>query len=312
LILSVTLPFFALILFGYVAAWRRWVPPEAVPAFNGFLLYFAVPAMLFRFAANTPTAELLNGRFALAWALAGMAVVVLVTFASVRFAGVRMRDAAFFGLSGGVGNLGFMGVPMMVALLGEGAAAAMILAIVVDNIVVGSTGLALAEMSGATRKGWREDIRDGIVRVVLNPFIVSMVLGAAFSAAAWRLPTFADSIVKLLADSAGPCALFAIGVSLVRPDAPLRSPRLAIPIGAKLLLHPLVAWCAMWAFGVDPFTTLVAVLAAALPSAGWVFIFATRYEADAGRVSAVILLTTALAFATFSSLVWLMGIGRTA
>jgi hypothetical protein len=47
---------------------------------------------------------------------------------------------------------------------------------------------------------------------------------------------------------------------------------------------------------------------AGLPSAGWVFIFATRYEADAGRISATILLTTALAFATFSSLAWLLGV----
>ena len=51
MILSVTLPFFALIFLGFVAARLRWVPTEAVPAFNGFLLYFAVPAMLFRFAA---------------------------------------------------------------------------------------------------------------------------------------------------------------------------------------------------------------------------------------------------------------------
>ena len=49
-----------------------------------------------------------------------------------------------------------------------------------------------------------------------------------------------SAIVKLLADAAGPCALFAIGVSLVRPDAPLKSPMLALPIAAKLLLHPLV------------------------------------------------------------------------
>ena len=49
---------------------------------------------------------------------------------------------------------------------------------------------------------------------------------------------------------------------------------------------------------------------AALPSAGWVFIFALRYEADAGRISAIILWTTALAFLTFSALVWLYGIGR--
>jgi predicted permease len=307
LILSVTLPFFALIFLGYLAAWRRWVPPEAVPAFNGFLLFFAVPAMLFRFAANTPFEEMLKGRFILAWSVAGVGVVVLVTYIAHRLMGVRLRDAAFFGMTGGIGNLGFMGVPMLVALLGEGAAAAPILGILLDNIVVGSVGLALA---GHSREGGNRAAIRGMARVFLNPFIIAMVLGGMFSAFAWSLPTPAASIVKLLADAAGPCALFAIGVSLVRPDAPLKSPMLALPIAAKLLLHPLVVWVAMWAFGVDPFTSLVAVLAAALPSAGWVFIFATRYEADAGRVSATILLTTALAFVTFSALLWLLGIGR--
>ncbi len=310
MILSVTLPFFALILFGYVAAAKRWVPTEAVPAFNGFLLFFAVPAMLFRFASNAEFSQLINLRFALAWAACGVAIVLLVAYLSRRFFDARMRDAAFYGLAGGVGNLGFMGVPMLVALLGEAAAAAVILAILVDNIVIGSVGLALAESSGATQRGWRNDVSDAAVRVFLNPFIVAMVLGAVFSAFAWELPVFANSIVKLLADAAGPCALFAIGVSLMRPDAPLKSPILALPIAAKLVLHPLLVWLAMTAFGVDPYTTLVAVVAAGLPAAGWVFIFATRYEADAGRISAAILLSTAIAFATFSSLVWLLGIGR--
>ena len=68
-ILGVTLPFFALVLFGYIAARRRWVPTDAVPAFNGFLLFFAVPAMLFRFAANTPFREIVNYRFFFAWGL---------------------------------------------------------------------------------------------------------------------------------------------------------------------------------------------------------------------------------------------------
>ena len=309
MILSVTLPFFALIFFGYLAAWRGWVPAAAVPAFNGFLLFFAVPAMLFRFAANTPIDQLLQWRFALAWSVSGVGLVLLVTCVLNRMAALRLRDAAFFGLAGAVGNLGFMGVPMLVALLGEGAAAAPILAIVIDTIVVGSTGLALAEMTGATRRGWRSDVRDGVARVFLNPFVLAMLAGAAFSAFEWQLAVPVAGIVKLLADAAGPCALFAIGVSLVRPDAPLKSPILAVPIAAKLLLHPLMVWVAMWAFGVDPFTTLVAVLAAALPSAGWVFIFATRYEADAGRVSAIILLTTVIAFATFSTMVWLLGVG---
>ena len=108
---------------------------------------------------------------------------------------------------------------------------------------------------------------------------------------------------------AGPCALFAIGVSLVRPDAPLQVADPGAPDRRQAGAAPAIVWLAMRAFGVDAFTTTVAVLAAALPSAGWVFIFAIRYEADAGRISATILLTTAIAFATFSALLWMLGIG---
>jgi malonate transporter and related proteins len=309
-ILSVTLPFFALILLGYVAASRRWVPTEAVPAFNGFLLYFAVPAMLFRFAANTPFDQLVDVAFLGAWGITGVTVLLVVAAIARRAFRTSLRDATFLGLASSVANAGFLGVPMLVALLGERAAAPVILAIVADLVIVSSAGLILAEMGGATGRGWREDLRDGALRIFLNPFLISMLLGALFSGMGWRLMTPMAEIVKLLADAAGPCALFAIGVSLVRPDAPLRSPILALPVVAKLVLHPVIAWIAMRLMGIDPFTAMVAVLVAALPSAGWVFIFAVRYEADAGRISATILLTTALAFLTFSGLVWLMGIER--
>ena len=307
-ILGVTVPFFALVWFGYIAARRGWVPTEAVPAFNGFLLYFAVPAMLFRFAANTPFAEITNGRYFLAWGVSGIAIVLVVTLVAWRIMGQRLRDAAFYGLAGAVANAGFMGVPLIVALMGERAAAPTILAIVADLVMVGSVGLVLVEMDGATKRGWRADVRDAAMRIFLNPFLLSMLLGTAFSGLGWKLGTPFAEIVKLLADAAGPCALFAIGVSLVRPDAPLRSGILALPVAAKLVVHPLVIWVAMLVAGMDSFTTKVAVLVAALPSAGWVFIFATRYEADAGRISATILWTTALAFVTFSALVWLLGI----
>lgn len=308
-IFGVTVPFFALVWFGYIAARRGWVPTEAVPAFNGFLLYFAVPAMLFRFASNTPFAEIANGRYFVAWGLSGIVIVLGVALLAWRLFRQRLRDAAFYGLAAAVANAGFMGVPLIVALLGERAAAPTIIAIVADLVMVASVGLVLVELDGATQRGWREDMRDAAKRIFLNPFLLSMLLGAVFSGMRWRLETPLAEIVKLLADAAGPCALFAIGVSLVRPDAPLRSGILALPVAAKLLVHPLVIWVAMGIAGMDPFTTKVAVLVAALPSAGWVFIFAIRYEADAGRISATILWTTALAFVTFSALVWLLGIG---
>src|SRR5690349_14900592 len=162
MIFSVTVPFFALILFGFVAAKRNWVPTAAVPAFNGFLLYFAVPAMLFRFAANTPFREITNATYFAAWSVAGLAVLLGVIWIARQFLGIERRDAAFFGLTAAISNAGFLGVPMLVALLGERAAAAVILAIVADLVIVGSAGLALAEAGGATRRGWREDVIDGV------------------------------------------------------------------------------------------------------------------------------------------------------
>lgn len=306
-ILTITVPFFALILAGYVAASRRWVPPEAVPAFNGFLLYFAVPAMLFRFASLTAFGEIANVPLFLAWTAAGVTVVLATVWAARRL-GLRLRDAAFMGLAGGVGNLGFLGVPLLVALLGERAAAPTIVAIVGDLAVLATVGLAIAHLDPASEEDRRHGLRDIALRVLANPMLVAMTVGAAFSYFTWRLWTPLDEMVRLLANAAGPCALFAIGVSLVRPDAPLRSPIVALPVAVKLLVHPLVVAAVLWLAGVDPFATLVATLAAALPSAGWVFIFAQRHQADAGRVSAAILVTTALAFLTFSALVWALGL----
>lgn len=307
-ILAITVPFFALILAGYIAASRAWVPTAAVPAFNGFLLYFAIPAMLFRFASATPFGEIANGRLFLAWTAAGVLVVLAVVGVGRRI-GLGLRDAAFLGLAGGVGNLGFLGVPLLVALLGERAAAPTIVAIVADLTVIASVGLAIAHLDPADEEERRHGLREIALRVLLNPMLVAMSAGAVFSYFAWQLWTPVNEMVRLLANAAGPCALFAIGVSLVRPDAPLRSPVIALPVVAKLVVHPLVAAVALWLAGVEPFVALVALLAAAHPSAGWVFIFAQRHRADAGRVAAAILLTTALAFLTFSALVWILGVG---
>ncbi|MDH5206036.1 MAG: AEC family transporter, partial [Hylemonella sp.] len=59
-IFAVTFPFFALVLCGYVAARRGMLPLEAIPGLNGFVLFFALPCMLYRFGATTPIAQLLD------------------------------------------------------------------------------------------------------------------------------------------------------------------------------------------------------------------------------------------------------------
>jgi malonate transporter len=110
-------------------------------------------------------------------------------------------------------------------------------------------------------------------------------------------------------------ALFAIGAVLARAQMQANHP---MPLSdylpvvlVKLLLHPLlvlVVGLAAIQLGVqlDPFALTVMVLVAALPSASNVSLLAERLGADNGRIARIILVTTVVAFFTFSGAVALM------
>ena len=61
-ILAITFPFFALVLCGYLAVRRAMLPQLAIPGLNSFVLYFALPCLLYRFGSTTPLARLLDAR----------------------------------------------------------------------------------------------------------------------------------------------------------------------------------------------------------------------------------------------------------
>ena len=134
-IATITVPFFAIIFFGYLAARLRWVPPEAVPAFNGFLLYFAVPALLFRFVSEMTVDAVSQSGYLIAYSITGIFTLLVIVAGAVSIFKARFRDAAFYGLAGSVTNVGYLGIPLVVALLGERAAGPAIMSTVVDQAV---------------------------------------------------------------------------------------------------------------------------------------------------------------------------------
>ncbi|MES2052091.1 MAG: AEC family transporter, partial [Pseudomonadota bacterium] len=82
-ILLVTFPFFALVLCGYVATRRAFLPLAAIPGLNAFVLYFALPCMLYRFGANTPIRQLLDGNLIALYTLCAL-IMVAFTIAVTR------------------------------------------------------------------------------------------------------------------------------------------------------------------------------------------------------------------------------------
>jgi len=75
--LGLTFPFFALVLLGWLAARLGWLPHNAVPGLNGFVLFFALPCMLFRWAAQTPVDQILNPQILGVWLTSAVLMVGL-------------------------------------------------------------------------------------------------------------------------------------------------------------------------------------------------------------------------------------------
>jgi malonate transporter and related proteins len=315
-ILFVTLPFFALVLCGYLAARQQVLPDSAIPGLNSFVLYFALPCLLFRFGSSTPVLDLLNPVVVLVYLVSALLLVAFTLRVSLS-PRVKLPDAAIGALVAAFPNTGFMGVPLLVALLGKAAAGPVICSILTDLVFTSSLCIAVSQWHGRAAHGARTALARALKGALTNPLPWAIAVGALFSANRWALPTPVMAVVHMLADAASPVALFTIGAVLWQSGQhSARRPPVVdyLPIaGIKLLLHPLLVFAlgrAAQALGapLSTFQLTVLTLAAALPSASNVSLLAERYGADNGRIARIIMASTVLAVGSFSLLAWAFGV----
>ncbi len=298
-----TLPFFLLIGLGYWAGRTKFFSEEATAYLTKFVFYFALSAMLFRFSSNLAFEEVLDWPFLTAYLCASGLVYLLVVATSL-LRGRPLEEAAFEGQCGVIGNVGFLGIPMLAVLLGPEAIGPVMMVLAVDLIVFGSLIVILVTAS----RGRFSPAIFGTVAVGLmkNPMIVSISLGLVWSALSLPIPRPMAEFLEILGAAATPGALFAIGASLASKSAERLTT--AIELSAvKLFLHPaVVSVSALLVFAIDPYAAGVMIAAAALPVAGNVYILASHYGVAPQRVSATILISTAASIITVSIVIALV------
>ena len=305
-ILLKTLPFFAVIGLGFAAGRLRFFSVEATAYLTRFVFYFALSAMLFGFAANLDVAAVFSWAFIAAYLGATTLVWALVAGVAL-LRGTKPVEAVIEAHCGVIGNVGFLGIPMLTLLLGPLAVGPVLLVLAVDLVVFSSilTMLITGLREGRMSPGIFRLLGLGLLR---NPMIVSVVLGLAWGGTGWVLPVPVNEFLTLLGAAATPCALFAIGASLAGRTAE----RLEVAVWlstAKLVLHPAaVAVAAFVIFPVDRVAAGVMVAAASLPVAGNVFILAQHYGVAPQRVSTAILVSTAMSVLTVTAVIaWVTG-----
>jgi len=302
-IFFLVLPFFALVITGYVAARWRILDAPGVLGINRFVYFFALPALLFNKMAETDFSRLVSeSAFVLAHLVAGLVVFALMWgTAKVLFKAGR-NSLAVMALAGCYGNIGFLGIPLLVSVLGGDAAAPLSLMLLVD--VAFFIPFATILMSPMGAGNLRHIIMRGVVK---NPLIIAIVVGTGFSAAGFGLPGELSGFTNLLGQAAAPAAMFALGAVLAgRPIADGLGEASWVSV-FKLAAHPLIMWGAMTAFGVSDAWRLVATLGAATPVAAALFVIAQEHDVMPARASTAVLISTAVSMVSLPLLiVWLM------
>jgi malonate transporter and related proteins len=302
-VINAALPVFALILTGYVCARRRILGTAATTSLNDFVVWLALPALLFQAMAQITWQQIDHPGFIAAFG-GGMLATFVLCFVLERRRGQRLADRSIEGLDAAYANTGFMGIPLCLATFGAAGLPAAIIATLLTACVLFAGSIVLIEMDLQQARGvWRTMGKVGL-SLARNPLVVSPVLGLVWAAVGAPLPAPVLRFTTLLGGAASPCALVTIGLFLAQTGNAGKTAVVARLVGLKLLLQPAItAVLAFWVFPMPALWSHSALLLSALPIGTGPFMLAKLYDREAAVTSRAILFSTVLSVVTISLLV---------
>lgn len=302
-------PFFGLILLGFVSGRRAGLPEAGLAWMQFFLVYLALPALLFRLTSAKPIDEFANGRFAAMTTLATASAYAL-SFAASMWRQPRLSQGVMGALAGSYSNIGYMGPPLVLSFLGPEATAPVALILVFDTLFLFSATPALMAFAGMRRQSPTALVAGIAIRIATHPFMAATMLGLLASSLRLETPAALTQMLVWLSNAAAPCALFLLGLALALRPIGRMTRDVPMLVAVKLVIHPLLVWLLLSALGgFSPVWVQAAVVMAALPPALNIFVLASQYQVGIERASAAILAGTLLSMATLTAIIWLLKTG---
>lgn len=308
-LVNIIAPVFALIVVGFAVAKTPIWTSGSSASFQKFVYYVAIPTLLFGKLASGRAFDGVEPLIAAAYfggCLVTMALTMIFSRLVFRIPG---EEHALIGMAGGFSNTVMLGIPLIVLTFGD-AAVGPITAIIAFNAMIllpVTTLLIEAARGGASQRRLRSILFAPIPPMFRNPILIGIVCGAAWSFTGLGLAAPVEGYIGLLSDAAGPCALFALGAGLADYKVGGRIAEVTTMTFFKLVAHPLIVWilCRL-VFNLDPLTTGVATMMAAVPVGATVFVLAHQYDRFVGPVSSSILISTGLSAVTLAAVIALL------
>ncbi len=310
--LSILLPIFGLIAAGFISRKTGVMGQTAASELNRFVVWLALPALLFDIMANSNWSALYLPDFILVYLIGSVGLFVLVLIWRLK-KGVPLADASIDSVSAAYSNTGYVGFPLLFLVFGASSQVPTTIASIIVVSIVFALAIILIETGLQAEASLRLKIKNVLKAVFLNPLIVSPIAGMLFALTSWQLPQGVETFLTLLSGAASPAALVSLGLFLADAVASSNNNTAAARKTAwqltaiKLIAQPLlVAWLALSVFEMDYELAMMAILLAALPTGTGPFMLAEYYRREAVTTAQTVLFSTVLSLVTLTLLLSFM------
>ncbi|MCH9770289.1 MAG: AEC family transporter [Gammaproteobacteria bacterium] len=257
--------------------------------------------MLIHQLSTAKISNLIHIPFLLAFSLGGITLFLLVYLSQVKFLGDDKVNAIIKALTTCSVNVGFIGLPLMVSLLGKEAVKPTFLCLITVLLIIFPMAYYLLARSC---NGQKEDTLPFLRSLLTNPMLTAPIIGIIISSLAIRLPELIMDYLVMLAAPMTPLAMLAVGYNIEWVDEKSDYQQLLTLTLLKLLIMPAVVFGLAVALGNEPFNVIILVLIAALPTAKTVLVISHSHASEYKTVSNVITLSTLLCPVTIA--LWLI------
>ena len=303
---NILAPIFGLIVLAYASRKVNILGPSAYVELNRYVASLALPALIFDNVAHVTPSQLNQPGFVAAFTIGALVVYALPLF--VAREGRAFGDRALDGLSGCYPNTGYIGFPLAFLAFGPLSSPGATIAAVITSCVLFGLAIALLEWDLHRGHAFGATVMKVSKSLLRNPIVLAPIFALTVTVGWLEMPPALDRVVKLLAASAGPCALVAHGLFLARDDPSNARPWVAAmrprPLGLvslKLVVQPLItALLAVYAFGLTGMDARLVIILSALPTGTGAFMLADLYKRDLEVTSTTIMVSTILSALTLS------------
>jgi malonate transporter and related proteins len=306
LIFQSLIPLAFVISLGWFAGLRHIIDARHSSSLATYVMSFSFPCLLFAKTATTSLQHLFNYQFiaGLSLGLLGMYLVLFLVNRYLRRMSISHSCQIAFVCA--FPDMAFMGIPIFLVLFGEESLISIVIGNVITSLIMIPLTVSILEIEGASEV--KTNIMSLVLKVFKKPLVLAPIIGAIFSGFSLPLPALARESLQLICGTTSGVSLFALGL-IMSQDKVSVSKAVLFNVFNKLVVHPLVMWGLVVAFGITGVLAKEAILLCALPPAIMTTMFAVKYNVLTLESTSSTVLGTVLALFSMAIIMRALGIG---